>query len=217
MANRGRQAPAAARARLNNLADRNSRLVRAISDERAVTRQLEENSAAREGALGSIRRIYSDAALTEGDLSGLILLLGSLQRYRELNSEKTSLEGQIGLDCTELERAGEPELAECDGLSLVPLKDSLANLAMRAGGLRSEIAEITASINEAKRGRALQDFIAVREENPRETAGPPRRGVVRGGREVSHRRRRRGVRADPDAARFRKGPRSFLRVHQSQL
>ena len=155
---------AAARARLNNLADRNSRLVRAISDERAVTRQLEENSAAREGALGSIRKIYSDAALTEGDLSGLILLLGSLQRYRELNSEKTSLEGQIGLDCTELERAGEPELAECDGLSLVPLKDSLANLAMRAGGLRSEIAEITASINEAKRGRALQDFIAVREE-----------------------------------------------------
>ena len=155
---------ATARARLNHLADRNSRLLRAISDERAVTGQLEENAAAGEGALGSIRKIYSEAAVKEGDLSGLILLLGSLQRYRELNSEKTSLEGQIGLDCTELEKAGEPELAECDALSLVPLKDGLTNLAMRAGGLRSETAEITASINEAKRGRALQDFIAVREE-----------------------------------------------------
>ncbi len=155
---------ATARARLNNLADRNSRLVRAMADERAVTGQLEENSAARQGALDFIRRIYSEAAVQEGDLSGLILLLGSLQRYRELNSEKTSLEGQIGLDCTELERAGEPELAGCDALSLVPLKDGLTKLAMRAAGLRSEIAEITASINEAKRGRALQDFIAVREE-----------------------------------------------------
>ena len=155
---------ATARARLNNLTDRNSRLVRAISDERAVTGQLEENSAAREGALGSIRKIYSEAALKEGDLGGLILLLDSLQRYRELNSEKARFEGQIGLDCAELEKAGEPELAECDGLSLVPLKDSMTSLAMRASGLRSEIAEITARLNQAKRGSGVQDLIAVREE-----------------------------------------------------
>ena len=155
---------ATAGARLNNLADRNSRLVRAISDERAVTGQLEENSAAREGALGSIRKIYSEAAVKEGDLGGLVSLLSSLPRYHELNSERTSLEGQIGLDCTELEKAGEPELAECDALSLVPLKESLTSMAIRAGGLRSEIAEITASINEATRSRALQDFIAVRED-----------------------------------------------------
>ena len=156
---------ATARARLNNLADRNSRLVRTISDERAARRQLQENSAAREEVLGSIRKIYSEAGLTEGDLSGLIVLLGSLQRYRELNGERTSLEGQIGLDRTELEKAGEPELAECDTLSLVPLKESLTALAMRAGGLRSEIAEITARVSEAKRGSGVQDLIAVREES----------------------------------------------------
>ena len=156
---------ATARARLNNLADRNSRLARATSDERAARRQLQDNSAAREGVLGSIRKIYSEAGLTEGDLSGLIALLGSLQRYRELNSERTSLEGQIGLDCTELEKAGEPELAECDSLSLVPLKESLTTLAMRAGGLRSEIAEIAARVDEAKRGSGVRDLIAVREES----------------------------------------------------
>ena len=161
----GPTSAATARARVNNLADRNSRLARAISDERAARRQLQENSAARQGALGSIRKIYSEAGLMEGDLSGLIVLLGSLQRYRELNSEKTILEGQIGLDCAELEKAGEPELAECDSLSLVPLKESLTTLAMRAGGLRSGIAEIAARINEAKRGSAVQDLIAVREES----------------------------------------------------
>jgi len=155
---------ATARARLNNLADRNSLLVRALSDERAATGQLEENSAAREGAAGSVRTIYSEAALEEGDLSGLVLLLGSLQRYRELHSEKTSLEGQIGLDCAELGKAGEPELAECDALSLAPLKDSLTSLATRAAALRGEIAGIAARIDEARRSGAMQGLIAVREE-----------------------------------------------------
>ncbi len=155
---------ATARARLNSLADRNALLLQALSDERAVTGQLEENSAARDAAAGSLRTIYSEAALEEGDLSGLILLLGSLPRYRELHSEKTSLEGQIGLDCAELGKAGEPELAECDALSLVPLKDSLTSLAARAAALRSETAGIAARIDEAKRSSAMQDLIAVREE-----------------------------------------------------
>ena len=155
---------ATARARLNSLADRNSLLVRALSDERALTAQLEEISAAREGAAGSIRTIYSEAALEEGDLSGLVRLLGSLQRYRELNSARTSLEGQIGLDCAELKKAGEPELAECDGLSLVPLKESLTSLATKATALRSEIAGTAARIDEAKRSNAMRDLIGVREE-----------------------------------------------------
>ena len=87
-----------------------------------------------------------------------------MPRYRELHSEKTSLEGQIGLDCAELGKAGEPELAECDALSLVPLKDSLTSLAARAAALRSETAGIAARIDEAKRSSAMQDLIAVREE-----------------------------------------------------
>ncbi len=155
---------ATARARLNSLADRNALLVRALSDERAVTGQIEENSAARDAADGSLGTIYSEAALEQGDLSGLVLLLGSLPRYRELHSEKTSLEGQIGLDCAELGKAGEPELAECDALSLVPLKDSLTSLAARAAALRSETAAIAARIDEAQRSSAMQDLIAVREE-----------------------------------------------------
>ncbi len=155
---------ATATARLNHLADRNWRLERALSDERSVTRQLGENAAARQGALGSIGRIYSEAGLKEEDLNGLLSLVQSLQRYRELDHEKTSLEGQIGLDRAELEKAGESELAECDVLSLVPIKDGLSRQAARAGELRKEIAEIAALTNEAKSGRGVQELIAVREE-----------------------------------------------------
>ena len=155
---------ATASARLNHLADRNSRLQRALSDERSATRQLGENAAAREGALRAIRRIYAEAGLEEGDLNGLYALVHSLQRYRELNHEKTSLEGQIGLDRTELEEAGESELAQCDVLSLAPIKDGLSRQAARAGELRAEIAEITARMNEARSGSGVQDLIAVREE-----------------------------------------------------
>ena len=51
---------ATARARLNSLADRNALLLQALSDERAVTGQLEENSAARDAAAGSLGTIYSE-------------------------------------------------------------------------------------------------------------------------------------------------------------
>lgn len=155
---------ATAGARLNHLADRDARFARALSDERSATRQLGENAAAREGALRAIRRTYAEAGLEEGDLNGLYALVHSLQRYRELNHERTSLEGQIDLDRTELENAGESELAQCDVLSLVPIKDGLSRQAARAGELRAEIAEITARTNEAKSGSGVQELIAVREE-----------------------------------------------------
>ena len=155
---------ATAGARINNLVNRNSRLVQAISDERTMTGQIEEYTADREATLDSIRRIYAEAALSEGDLNGLISRLNSLQRYRNLMSEKTILEGQIGLDCTELEKAGESELAECDRQSLERFKDDLSHLETRASQLRNEIAEIHAEMNAARSGNAMQDVIAVRED-----------------------------------------------------
>ncbi len=155
---------ATASARLNHLADRNSRLERALSAERSLARQLGENAAAREGALRSIGQIYAEAGMKEGDLNGLLSLVHSLQRYRELNHEKTSLEGQIDLDRTELQKAGESELAECDVLSLVPIKDGLSRLVARADELRTEIAEITTRMNEARSGSGVQELIAGREK-----------------------------------------------------
>ena len=155
---------ATAGARLNNLLDRNSRLVQAIADERMMTGQIEEHTADREATLGSIRRIYSDAALSEGDLNGLMSRLNSLQRYRQLMSEQTILEGQIALDCTELEKAGESVLAECDVQSLERFKDDLSHLEARASQLRNEIAEIHAEMNAARSAKVMQDVIAVRED-----------------------------------------------------
>ena len=151
-------------ARLNNLVNRNSRLVQAIADEQMMTGQIEEHTADREATSGSIGRIYAEAALSEGDLNGLISRLNSLQRYRHLMSEQAILEGQIALDCTELEKAGESVLAECDAQSLERFKDALSHLEARATQLRNEIAEIHAEMNAAKSANVMQDVIAVRED-----------------------------------------------------
>ena len=154
---------AAAAERIHNLADRNTRLEKAISDERHVAAQLDENAANREAALAAIRRIYSEASLKEGDLDGLLSLLGSLQRYRDLVHEKTSLEGQIGLDRAELDKAGESALAECDEPTLDEIKEELSDQESGASELRTEIAEITAEMNAARRGNGMRELLAARE------------------------------------------------------
>lgn len=154
---------ATAAARLHDLVDRNARLEKALSDERNMAVQIEENTEDREATLGAIRRIYSEASLNEGDLDGLLSLLSSLQRYRDLVSEKTSLEGQIGLDRTELDKTGESALAECEEPALDRMKDELSGQETRAGELRNEIAAITAELNAARSGKGMQDLLAARE------------------------------------------------------
>ncbi len=154
---------AIAKARIHHLADRNSRLEQALHDERTMTAQIEENAADREAALHSIRRIYAEAGLGEGDLNGLRSLAGSLEGYRELIGEKTRLEGQIDLDRAELAQAGAGEWTESDVPSLERLKDEFSDLETRAGELRNEVAEITAGMEEARSGKGMQDLIAVRE------------------------------------------------------
>lgn len=154
---------ASAAARMHNLADRNARLEKAISDERNAAVQIEENTANREAALAAIRRIYAEASLNEGDFDGLQTLLGSLQRYHDLVREKTSLEGQIGLDRAELDKAGEFALAECDEPTLDGIKEELSGQESNAGELRTEIAEITAEVNAARRGNGMRELLVARE------------------------------------------------------
>ena len=154
---------ATAVARIHNLADRNTRLEKAISDERNVVLQIEENAANREATLVAIRRIYSEASLNEDDLEGLRALLDSLPRYHELAQEKTRLEGQIDLDRAALDKAGESALGECDEPTLVGIKEELAAQAASAGELNTEIAEITAEMNAAKRGNGMRELLAARE------------------------------------------------------
>ena len=155
---------ATARARLHNLADRNSRLEQAIAEERTRSAQVEENAADREAALQSIHRIYTEAGLDAGDLNGLVTLIHSLDHYRSLISDKTGLEGQNRLDRADLEKAGEAELAACDEESLERLKEHLLGLETTAGELRNEIAEINAQTEAARSGRSVQGLIAVRDD-----------------------------------------------------
>ena len=149
---------------LNSLADRNSRLVQAISGEQQATAQLEQVSTDRSAALNSIERIYSEVGLDDSDLPGLTALLNSLPHYLDLKNAAARLEGQIELDLAELAKSGEAELAKCDGPTLERLQGDLSQTANKATDLRNEIAEINAQVNEAKRGSSVQDLIAVRDE-----------------------------------------------------
>ncbi len=155
---------ATAMARLNKLVGRNTRLVRAISDEQQAAGQHEEVSGDREAALGRIRQIYSEAALDDGDLHGLTARVNLLPHYLDLKSKKTSLDGQIGLYREELAKNGETDLGQRDRPSLERLHGELAAEAATADGLRNQIAEINAQVNQARRGSSVQDLIAVREE-----------------------------------------------------
>ena len=155
---------ATATARLHRLADRSSRLEQALSDERTLTAQIEENAADRDTTLNSIGQIYAEAGLSGGDLNGLLSLLDSLPRYRELMSEKMSLEGQIGLDRAELAKAGEGQMAASNAPSLKRLQDDLSSMEAKSGELRNEIADIMARMDEARSGNGMEALIAVRED-----------------------------------------------------
>ncbi len=155
---------ATAKARIHHVADRSSRLEQALSDERSMTAQIEEIAVDREATVKSVRRIYADASLSEGDMKGLVALIHSLEPYRDLVNERTGLEGQIGLDQTELAKVGAEKLAEADALSLEQLKGDLSRAEARAGELRNEIAEITTRTDAARNGNGTQGLITVREE-----------------------------------------------------
>ena len=154
---------ATATARLNNLADRNSRLVGAISDEQQATNQLEQVSADQDATLKSIRQMYSEAALNEGDFHGLKTLLDLLPQYQILKDTAAHLEGQIDLDRAELAKVSETELSERDGLSLERLKNELSKATDEAARLRDEIAEINNQVKEAKRSSNVLNLLALRD------------------------------------------------------
>ena len=149
---------------LDSLVHRDAGLAGALSDEQGAISGLEQVSDDRSAYLSSIERIYSEVSLDDGDLQGLTLLLNSLPSYRDRKEKGTRLEGQIELDRTELAKAGEAELAECDGPMLEQLQGDLTQTVSKTAGLRDEIAEINAQVKEAQRGSNVQDFIAVRDE-----------------------------------------------------
>lgn len=153
-----------AKAYLNNLATRNARFIKAISDEEQADKQLNLDSDDRSKDLNSIVGIYSEVGLSDGDLAGLTTMLNSLPHYNELRDRALVLGGQIKLDQDWLVNSGEADLAECDRVTLERQRDDISKFAEQEKRLREEIAEINAQVNEAKRGNNVLDLIATREE-----------------------------------------------------
>ena len=153
-----------AKARLNNLAERNSRLKTALGDERSISQQLKRNEIERKETQAAMAKIYLDAELEEGDEQGLVALLQRLPRYGELVEKKRDLEIGLALARNELGRAGEAELTERDAHSLEALKGKLEATASQESRLRDEIADVRNKRKEARTGNKVQGLIAEREE-----------------------------------------------------
>ena len=136
----------------------------ALDDESQADEQLKRNSVEREAVLKSIRKIYAEASLNDGDLPGLTELLKRLPQHRELRENAKRLKAQIDLDREELAKAGEPGLADCDRTRLDRLARDFSAAEKKEHELQGNIATIEAQVNEAKSGSNLQDLIARREK-----------------------------------------------------
>ena len=155
---------AEAKARVNNLADRNSELETAFKDERSAMSQLDENASLRDSTRALIDGIYAAAGLDDGDAGGLASLLEQLPQYRELTRRKAKLENQIESDLDALGKVDEPGLSEQDRQSLGQLKSQLSEAASQASQLHQDIARVKAEEEQVRGGADMQNLIAVREE-----------------------------------------------------
>jgi len=163
----GEQRPAdasAAKARLNELADRKGRHEKAVADERKANKQIKENAADQESIRSSIAQVYAKAGLDEGDLQGLTLRLEKLPRYRELMRQKDDFASKNELDRSALENAGELELAQLDGPFLDSLKVKLEESAAQAKDLPQKIENVKLQRQQAMDSDALEKLILAREE-----------------------------------------------------
>ena len=155
---------AEAKARLNNLAKRNTMLESALGEERSITEQQKRNLVERKETQAAIAQIYLISGLEEGDEQGLVSLLERLPEYRMLIGDKRDLESKNDLDRKELVRVGEAELTELESHSIEKLKRNLEITSSQKSRLRDEIAEVRNKRDEARGGNKLQNLIAEREE-----------------------------------------------------
>ena len=149
---------------LVSLSGRNDQLVKALDDESQVDAQLKWNSNERDTVHNSIQKIYAEASLNDGDLSGLTELLKLLSQYSELKEKADRFKAQIDLDREELAKAGEPELADYDRTTLERLKRDFSAAEHKAQQLQGEIVTIETQVNDAKSGSSLQNLITRRED-----------------------------------------------------
>lgn len=155
---------AAAKARMNHLAERNSQLETAFKDERSAKRQLDENARRRDSTRDSVERIYAAAGLEAGDAGGLALLIDQLPQHHELTGRKAKLENQIESDLDALEKASESGLCEQDEQSLEQLKADLSIAASQKSQLHQKIADLNAEEKQARGGADMQNLLVAREE-----------------------------------------------------
>ncbi len=153
-----------AKARINNLAKRNTLIVQGLEAERSSRKLMDQYAADRKATLLSTSRIYAKSGLDDGDSAGLEMLLQALPDFRELTRQRERLESQIELDRNELEKTGEPGLTEKDSQSLEKLEAELTAAELEENRLRREIADVRAETEQARRGSDMQKLIAGREE-----------------------------------------------------
>ena len=109
-----------------------------------------------------IDRIFRSAGVAQGDRAGLSQRVESLDRYRELMSERDGFTRDIERAERKLDEMGESALAERDAESLQREADELGRRDEEFVGLQKQIQQIRAEVQQAREGHDLEELIADR-------------------------------------------------------
>ncbi len=148
---------------LGELSERNTRLRHANQEEANAARSFEQIDTDLETARHALAAYYIRAGLEPGDRAGLEQRLRDLPLYSDLTKEQTMLVGLSEADGAQLEEAGEAALAGLSEVELEMEQRKTADLALKADGLRTEIADIRADARVAESSREIEELIGLRE------------------------------------------------------
>ena len=155
---------AEAKARIDALTERSTRIGQALSEERSAREQIERAETEQSEIAESFRRIFLELSIDEGNLQALSELLSRRERYMAIRQEIIERQSQIDLDLRELASRGESTLADLPAGQLETLKEESSDSQDEIETLSAEIGQIDALIREARDGESMRDLIAVRED-----------------------------------------------------
>ena len=167
LAEHGETAPrsaAEAKARIDALAERSTRIGRVLSEERSAREQIERTETEQNEIAESLRRIFLELSIDEGNLQALSELLNRRERYRAIRREILELQSQIDLVLRELASCGESALANLTAGQLEALETESSDSQDEIENLSSELGQIDALTKEARDGESMRELITVRED-----------------------------------------------------
>jgi len=153
---------ASARAAVASLEKRDQDLHSALTAAAGAESQLKLLEQTLSKIKGIIEEIYQIAGLETDDRAGLTFLIGELEKYKRLKTERDSLAETMRSLEADLRSYDAADLVDRDRSELEGEEQRLKELASRVTDLHHTVAEINANVTKAKEGHDLEELIAKR-------------------------------------------------------